>query len=491
MSEPLDEYQRRLHKLEQLQSQGQDPFQHHTYQATHSLAELQSGFAEIEGQQVSVAGRLVTVRGHGKSSFADLQDASGKVQVHARLDVLGEEDYARFQDLDLGDIIGVQGELFKTRTGEVTVRCTELVLLAKALRPLPEKFHGLQDQELRYRQRYVDLLANEQVREIFSARSRIIQAARGYLSQRGFLEVETPVLQPIYGGAAARPFTTYHNALDMQLYMRIAPELYLKRLVIGGLERVFEIGRVFRNESIDTRHNPEFTILEAYQAYADYEDMMALTEGLVGAMCQAVHGGLTFTYQETEIDLSSPWRRLPLLAAIKEYAGVDLADVQDAQDARALAIEAGLEAEALADQPLGYVIDKLADRFVEPELIQPTFLTDYPLPMSPLAKRKADNPRLAARFEPFIGGEEIGNAFSELNDPLDQRARLEAQAAARAAGDEEAHPLDEDFIRALEYGMPPTGGLGLGMDRLVMLLTDQPNLREVIFFPLLRPLAED
>ncbi len=490
MSHPVDEYQRRLAKLNQLKEQGQDPFGHHSCARTHSIAQLHSDFAQLEGQVVSVAGRIVALREHGKSTFADLQDASATVQIYAQLDVLGEDDYTHFQDLDLGDIIVVEGELFQTRSDEVTVRCAAFLLLAKALRPLPEKFHGLQDQELRYRQRYVDLLANEQVRELFRARSRIIQAARDYLSQRDFLEVETPMLQPLYGGAAARPFTTYHNTLQMQLYMRIAPELYLKRLIVGGYERVFEMGRVFRNEGIDTRHNPEYTLLEVYEAYADYEDMMTLTEGLVGAMCQAVHGALKFTYQGHEINLTPPWQRISLLEAIREYGGVDLSGIESAEAAREQAVAAGLERQTLEGQSLGYVIDKLADRFVQPQLIQPTFITDYPVEISPLAKRKPDNAQLTERFEPFIGGIEIGNAFSELNDPLDQRERFEAQAAARAAGDEEAHPLDEDFIRALEYGMPPTGGLGLGIDRLVMLLTDQPNLREVIFFPLLRPSDE-
>ncbi len=490
MSETSDEYQRRLEKLQELKHKGQDPFGCHSYQRTHSSRQLQEKSAELEGQSVAVAGRLIAMRSHGKSTFADLQDASGTIQIHVRIDVLGEERYEDYCGLDLGDIVGASGELFGTRTGEVTIRCEKFVLLAKALRPLPEKFHGLQDPELRYRQRYLDLLANDEVSQIFAARSHIIKAARDYLTEHDFLEVETPVLQPIYGGAAARPFTTHHNALDMQLYMRIAPELYLKRLIIGGCERVFEIGRVFRNEGIDTRHNPEFTILEAYQAYADYEDMMALTENLVAAMCQAVHRGLTFTYQGNEIDLSPPWQRLLLLEAISEYSGVDLTNLEDTEAARRQAIKAGLEAERLAGQPLGYIIEKLCDRFVQPNLIQPTFITDYPVSISPLAKRKSDSPQLTARFEPFIGGEEVGNAFSELNDPLDQRQRFEAQAAARAAGDEEAHPLDEEFVQALEYGMPPTGGLGLGIDRLVMLLTDQPNLREVILFPLLRPVDD-
>ena len=487
MPESPDEYQRRRHKLDELKARGQDPFAHHTFARTHLPAQLRDEFDQWEGQPVAVAGRLVAVRAHGKSTFADLQDAGGRVQIHARIDVLGEERYAAFGDLDLGDLVGVTGELFRTRAGEVTVRCSQFVLLAKSLRPLPEKFHGLQDRELRYRQRYLDLIANDEVARLFRTRSCIIQAARDYLTAGGFLEVETPVLQPIYGGAAARPFTTYHNALEMQLFMRIAPELYLKRLIVGGFDKVFEIGRVFRNESIDTRHNPEFTILEAYQAYTDYEGMMALTEGLVGAMCQAVHGGLRFTYQGHEIDLTPPWQRISLLAAIQEHSGVDLRRVEEAEQAHELAVAAGLEPETVAGQSLAYIMDKLADRFVEPQLIQPTFLTDYPVAVSPLAKRKADDPQLTARFEPFIGGEEVGNAFSELNDPLDQRERFMAQAKARAAGDEDAHPLDEDYLRALEHGMPPTGGLGLGLDRLVMLLTDQPSLREVILFPLLRP----
>jgi len=350
MPETSDEYQRRLAKFQELRHKGQDPFSYHSYRRTHSSKQLQESFAELEGQVVSVAGRLIAMRSHGKSTFADLQDGSGTIQIHARVDVLGEERYEDCCELDLGDIVGVSGELFATRTGEVTIRCEEFVLLAKALRPLPEKFHGLQNPELRYRQRYLDLLANEQVKEVFATRSRIIKAARNYLTEHDFLEVETPVLQPVYGGAAARPFTTHHNALNMQLYMRIAPELYLKRLIIGGCERVFEIGRVFRNEGIDTRHNPEFTILEAYQAYADYEDMMKLTENLVAAMCRAVHGGLTFTYQGKEIDLSPPWRRIPLLEAIKAYSGVELTDLTDTEAACRQAIKAGLEPERLAGQ---------------------------------------------------------------------------------------------------------------------------------------------
>ena len=489
MSQSSDQRAQRLRKLEDLQSQGHDPFAHHRYERSHNAAQVQADFASLDGKAVSVAGRLTAVRTHGKSTFADIQDGSGTIQLYARLDVLGEEDFQRFGELDLGDIIGARGEVFQTRSAEVTVRVEDFVLLAKALRPLPEKFHGLQDTELRYRHRDLDLLANPEVREVFHRRNLIIQAARAYLTAQGFLEVATPILQPLYGGAAARPFTTHHNALDMKLYMRIAPELYLKRLIVGGLERVFEIGPVFRNEGVDTRHNPEFTLLEAYQAYADYEDIMALTEGLVGAMCQAAHGGLQFTCGGQEIDLSPPWARRPLLELTAEHTGVDFSSIQSAEEARAAT--ADLDLGNISTATRADIIDKTFSRYVQPHLIQPIFVTDYPVAMSPLAKRKPDDPQLTARFEPFMAGEEVGNAFSELNDPLDQRARFEEQARAREPGALETHPLDEDFLRTLEHGMPPTGGLGLGLDRLVMVLADQPNLREVILFPLLRPVGDD
>lgn len=489
MPQSSDQRQQRLKKLQALRDQGRDPFAQHKYERTHTAGEVATEFDSLAGKSVAVCGRLVAIRTHGKSIFADLQDVSGTIQVYARMDVLGEEELGRFAELDLGDIIGAAGEVFRTRSGEVTVRVDEFTLLAKALRPLPEKFHGLQDTELRYRHRHLDLLANAETRQIFKKHSLIIQSAREYLTTQGFLEVTTPVLQPLYGGAFARPFTTYHNALDMQLYMRIAPELYLKRLIVGGLERVFEIGPVFRNEGIDTRHSPEYTLLEVYQAYADYEDMMALTEGLIGAMCQAVHGGLRFTYQGQEIDLAPPWPRRPLLEIVAEHTGIDFNTTQTAEQAQQAA--ASLDLGDVTGQTRTHIIEKTFDRYVQPHLIQPTFIIDYPVEMSPLAKRKADQPQLTARFEPFIAGEEVGNAFSELNDPLDQRARFEEQVQARAAGALETHPLDEDFLEALEHGMPPTGGLGLGMDRLVMLLTDQPNLREVILFPLLRSAAEE
>ncbi|HEY3396346.1 MAG TPA: lysine--tRNA ligase [Armatimonadota bacterium] len=485
-----EQEQIRRDKLTKLRAAGQDPFLEHRYDRTHAVEALHAAGEEVVGQTVTVAGRLQAVRGHGKAVFADLHDESGRIQVYAKLDVLGEERFAAFQDLDLGDIIGVHGELFRTRSEELTVRVDEFTLLAKALRPLPEKFHGLHDPEIRYRQRYLDLISEPGVKQIFRARAALIRSFRDYLTERDFLEVETPILQPIYGGAAARPFTTHHNALEMSLFMRIAPELYLKRLLVGGFERVFEIGRMFRNEGIDIRHNPEFTMMEVYQAYTDVNGMMELVEGLVGAACLALHGQLQFTYRGHEIDVTPPWRRLPLLDAVREASGLDLTVVTDPAEARAQVQAAGLEIGKTEDMGLWEIADKVFDRYVQPNLIQPTFVTDYPVAISPLAKRKAAQPELTDRFEVFIGGEECGNAFSELNDPEDQRARFEEQVRNRQAGDVEAHPMDEDYLVALEYGMPPAGGLGMGMDRLIMLLADQPNMREVLLFPLLRPLAE-
>lgn len=479
------ERQQRLDKLARLRAAGLDPFAIHSYPVTHHCAEVVVGFSGLEGRRVSVAGRLMAMRRHGKSTFADLHDQSGRLQLQARWDVIGEQEYQRFIDLDLGDIIGVTGEVFRTRTREITVLVEEFSLLAKSLRPLPEKYHGLKDVELRSRRRYLDLIANPEAREIARARARMIQAARNVLEARGFIEVETPVMQPIYGGAAARPFITHHNALDMDLYLRIAPELYLKRLIIGGFERVYEIGRVFRNEGVDAHHNPEFTMLEAYQAYADYKDMMELIEQIVLAMAVAGVGGPTVTYRGHDIDLSPPWRRVSYFEAIAEATGVDFSQAETDQHAAALAAQLDLGQPPPTTLP--EIIDKAFDRYVQPTLIQPTFVTDYPLPLSPLAKRHPTNPRLAARFEPFVGGEEVGNAFSELNDPLDQRERFEQQAARRAGGDAEAHPVDEDFILALEYGLPPTGGIGLGIDRLAMVILGKTNIRDVILFPLLRP----
>lgn len=484
MPDELSQEEVRLKKLQELQASGRDPFSIHKCDRTHLARGVVERFAELEGKHVAVCGRVMTRRAHGKSTFVDIVDGSGKIQAYAKLNELGEDSYAQFGDLDLGDIIAASGEVFRTRTEEVTVKVQQWSLLAKALRPLPEKWHGLQDVEARYRQRYLDLIMNPETREVFEKRARMIQAARQFFYERSFQEVETPILQPLYGGANARPFTTHHNTLDMTLYMRIAPELYLKRLVVGGIERVFEIGRVFRNEGIDTRHNPEYTLLEAYQAYADYEDMMELVESLVCAMAQAANGSLQFTYDGHEIDLTPPWRRLALFEAIEEATGVDFGSIRTDDEAREACKDLGLS--DVEDESLAGLMDRAFDTSVQPKLIEPTFIVDYPVAISPLAKRKPQAPELTARFEPFIGGHECGNAFSELNDPLDQRRRFEAQVEAREAGDEEAHPLDEDFVRALEYGLAPTGGIGLGIDRLVMLLCDRPSIREVILFPVLR-----
>jgi lysyl-tRNA synthetase, class II len=485
MTHESDQDQVRRDKLAALQGAGADPFAIHRYDRTHTAQEILDGFETLDGQDVTICGRLMLIRKMGKAAFAQLQDVSGRIQIYAKRDDLGEEAYDAFKRLDIGDIIGGKGFVFRTQTGETTVHLREVTLLSKSLRPLPEKFHGLQDQEQRYRQRYVDLIVNSEVREIFRKRCALVQAVRQYLDERGFLEVETPILQPIYGGAAAKPFTTHHNALDMQLYMRIAPELYLKRLVVGGLERVYEIGRMFRNEGIDTRHNPEFTMLEAYQAYTDYAGMMDLFEGLVCAMAQAVNGCLQFAYRGHEIDLTPPWRRVPLIQSVRDATGVDFSAFAD-DPAGARAASAGLDLGKFDGDDAWALMNKAFDRHVQPTLIQPTFVTDYPVAISPLAKRKAEEPDLTARFEPFIGGEEIGNAFSELNDPLDQKARFEQQERARAEGDVEAHPYDRDFVNALEFGLPPTGGMGMGIDRMAMLLLDKPNLREVVLFPLLR-----
>ena len=431
-----------------------------------------------------MAGRLLTVRLMGKASFAHIQDLSGRIQIYVRRDVVGEEQYELFKDLDLGDFVGVSGKPFRTRTGETTIEVEELVLLSKSLRDLPEKWHGLTDVEKRYRQRYLDLISNDEVRKVFVARSRTIDAIRRYLGDRGFLEVETPILQPIHGGAAAKPFVTHHNALDRDLYLRIALELYLKRCVIGGIEKVFEIGRNFRNEGISTKHNPEFTMLELYQAYTDYNGIMHLLEEMVPAVAKQVLGTTTIEYSGNTISLDAPWPRLHLREAIRNESGIDYEEYPTAEALYEVVRGAGVHVEPNSTR--AKLIDSLLSSFVEPKLTQPTFLIDYPVEMSPLAKRKRDDSTLVERFEAFIGGMEIANAFSELNDPLDQRGRFEQQLVERAAGDEEAQPMDEDFLTALEHGMPPTGGLGVGIDRLVMLFTGNNSIREVILFPQLR-----
>lgn len=477
----------RLQKLDQLKQMGVDPFGK-KFERTHTSHFILNNFDQLEGHSVIVAGRILTIREHGKASFAQLQDGEGKIQVYVRLDDVGENQYEIFNKVDIGDIIGIEGTVFKTRRGEITVSARHVTFLTKSLKTLPEKWHGLKDVELRYRQRYVDLIVNPDVKRVFEQRSKIIRAMRNYLDSRGFLEVETPTMHTIAGGAAARPFITHHNALDMELYMRIALELHLKRLIVGGMERVYEIGRVFRNEGISTKHNPEFTMMELYQAYADYNDMMELTENMIASIAQEVLGTMKINYQGEEVDLTPPWTRLTMTEAIRKYSGADFALVGTDEEARALAKEIGVFVEK--DATRGHVINVVFEEKVEEHLVQPTFIIDYPIEISPLAKQKEDDPSLTYRFEAFIVRRETANAFSELNDPLDQRKRFEQQAMQREAGNDEAHMMDEDFLRALEQGMPPTGGLGIGVDRLVMLLTDAASIRDVILFPTLRMRGE-
>jgi lysyl-tRNA synthetase class 2 len=447
--------------------------------------QLIEDYPALEGQKVNVAGRIMAIRGHGKASFANLQDGAGKIQIYLRLKDVGSESYQIFNRLDVGDIIGAEGNLFKTRSGEVTVAVEKFTLLAKSLRPLPEKWHGLRDVELRYRQRYLDLLVNPPVREVFVLRSKIIQTTRKFLEQRGFLEVETPMMHLIPGGANARPFTTHHNALDLDLYLRIAPELYLKRLIIGGLEKIYEINRNFRNEGISTKHNPEFTMLELYQAYADYHDMLKLTEELIYMVAQEVLGASSVIYEDVTLNLTPPYKKISMLEAVKQYTGIDFSKLDEPYEASATAKALNITVEK--DDSWGVILNKVFEEKVEANLIQPTFILDYPIEISPLAQKKEDDPRLTYRFELFISGREIANAFSELNDPFEQRIRFLKQVEKRQAGDEEAHMMDEDFITALEYGMPPTGGLGIGIDRLIMIMTNSASIRDVILFPLLRP----
>ena len=490
MSEPDgNELIRQRHaKLQALRRRGLDPFGGR-YPVSHWAGPLHAQLAAAAEETlkavgpVSLAGRVVTLRHHGKTCFAHLMDHTGRIQLYARADQLGD-DYGLFTELDLGDFIGVSGEMMRTRTGELTLAVKSFAFLAKSLRPLPEKWHGLKDVETRYRQRYVDLIVNPESRRVFLLRSRIIQAIRAFLDARGFIEVETPMMQPIPGGAIARPFKTHHNALDMDLYLRIAPELYLKRLVVGGFDRVYEISRVFRNEGVSTRHNPEFTILEFYQAYADYTDLMELTETLFAELAQSLLGTLTLTWGEHTVDLAPPWRRLPFFEALSQALGVAVTPQTDAATLARTAAARGL---ATAAGPADRIWKDVFDELVEPALVQPTFVTDFPIELSPLAKRKRDAPWLVDRFEGYVGCRELVNAYSELNDPIDQLARFREQATLLARGDQEAHWLDEDYVRALEYGMPPTAGEGVGIDRLVMLFADQPSIREVILFPHLRP----
>jgi lysyl-tRNA synthetase class 2 len=474
----------RRQKLTDLQLGGMDPFEIVKYEKDLLSCEALEQFDQLEGKTARLAGRILSKRIMGKASFSHIMDAGGKIQLYVRRDEIGEEEYARYKTYDIGDIVGVQGEIFKTKSGEVSVKVQEIVLLSKSLLPLPEKFHGLKDPDLRYRQRYVDLVVNPDVRRTFVLRSKIVAAIRRFLDDKGYLEVETPMLHIISGGANARPFITHHNTLDQDMYLRIAPELYLKRLIVGGFEKVYEMGKVFRNEGMSVRHNPEFTILELYEAYSDYHDMMALAEELISFVALEVLGAQTLTYQGEEISLAAPWKRITMVDAVKEVTGADFGAVDD-EGARSLAKKLGLDVEAGASR--GTLLNLAFEEFVEQALVQPTFIMDYPVEVSPLAKRKADEPWLTERFEFFIVRREAGNAFSELNDPIDQKQRFLAQVAAREAGDDEAQMMDEDYITALEYGMPPTGGMGIGIDRLIMLLTDAHSIRDVILFPTMKP----
>lgn len=479
-----DLYANRLAKLNELRARGIDPYPSR-FPRTHAAADAVTRFDELTDQTLHLAGRIVSRRIMGKVTFCHILDGSGRIQLFFNQGILGPERYELFRDLfDLGDVVGAVGKLFRTRSGEITLEVHEFKMLSKALRPLPEKWHGLTDVETRYRKRYLDIISNEDVRRVFQVRSKVVAAIRSFLDRRGFVEVETPVLQRLYGGAHARPFTTHHNALDRDLYLRIALELYLKRMIVAGFDKVYEIGRVFRNEGISTKHNPEFTMLETYEAYADYHAVMAMVEEMIPWVAETVLGTKVLTIRGQTVDLNPPWHRVSLRQAILDETGVDFDAYPDQRALFERVKDLGLE--ITPTSPRGKIIDELLSRFVEPKLIQPTFLLDYPIELSPLAKRRADRPDLVERFEAYAGGIEIANAFTELNDPLDQRQRFLQQVEDRAAGDDEAHLMDEDFVVALEHAMPPTGGLGIGIDRLVMVLTDQTSIREVILFPTLR-----
>ena len=478
----------RRDKLKELQESGNDPFQITRYVSDSDSAQIKENFDAMEEKPVSLAGRLMSKRGMGKVSFCDLQDKSGRIQLYARKDEMGEEEYNRFKKLDIGDIVGVKGVVFRTQRGEMSVRCEQVTLLSKSLLPLPEKFHGLTNTELRYRQRYVDLIVNPDVKRNFVVRSQFIKHVRDFMDGRGFMEVETPVLNTISGGATARPFITHHNTLDIDMFMRIATELPLKRLIVGGMDRVYEIGRIFRNEGMDPKHNPEFTTIELYQAYADFNDMMDLFEDLLTSAAQKILGTYQLQWQGEDIDLTPGWPRMPMHEAVKQYCGIDFMAISSDEEAVAAAKAIGVELPETADKTWGNALYECFDQRVEEKLIQPTFITMHPVDVSPLAKRSPADPRLTERFELFICHSEMGNAFSELNDPIDQRQRFQKQVEQRERGDDEAGMMDEDFLTALEYGLPPTGGLGIGIDRCVMLLTGSDSIREVILFPTMKPM---
>lgn len=478
----------RRDKLDKLVEEGKNPYEVVKYDKDAYAQVIKDNYADYENKEVSLAGRLISKRIMGKASFAHLLDCTGSIQLYVSRDDLGDENYAAFKKTDIGDIIGIKGVVFTTKMGEISVHCKSVDLLSKSLLPLPEKYHGLKDTDLRYRQRYVDLIANPEVKKTFITRSRIISAVRSFLDAQGFIEVETPILNTIAGGATARPFITHHNTLDIDMYMRIAPELYLKRLIVGGFEKVYELGRNFRNEGMDTRHNPEFTMIEMYQAYTDFRGMMDLTEKIFGHIADTVIGSRKITYQGVEINLESPWERLTMIEAVKKYVGIDFDATEDLDELKAQAKKAGVEFND--DIAWGKLLYECFDQKVEEKLVQPTFVYDYPVDVSPLAKRKPSDKRMTERFEFFITGKEFGNAFSELNDPIDQKERFMAQVRQREKGDDEAQMMDEDYVTALMYGMPPTGGLGIGIDRAVMLFTDSASIRDVLLFPTMKPIEK-
>ena len=477
----------RRDKLAKLKEEGKNPFEITKFNRTHTSKQIVDNYDELEGKDVTIAGRLMAKRIMGKASFCHIQDGEGKIQSYVSINELGEDSYKHFKEDDIGDIIGITGFVFKTRTGEISIHAKEVTLLSKSLRPLPEKFHGLKDTDLRYRQRYVDLIMNPEVKDTFLKRIQILQEVKNILNEKGYLEVETPILNTIAGGAAARPFITHHNTLDMDMYLRIANELYLKRLIVGGFDKVYEMGRMFRNEGMDIKHNPEFTNIELYSAYEDYNDMMDITEEIISRVAQKVLGTTKITYQGTEIDLTPSWKRISMIDSIKEVTGIDFNKIETDEEALNAAKELNIELDELK-LTRGEIINQVFEAKVEETLIQPTFIYDYPVEVSPLTKRKPSDPRLTERFEVFIGAREYGNAYSELNDPIYQYERFKKQVEAREAGDEEANMMDDDFINALEYGMPPTGGLWIGIDRLVMLLTDSASIRDVLLFPTMKPL---